>query len=69
MPHLKNKPRKTIAWLPNQVLYGLDVSDQDPTKWQPFGEQHEQDVAKQAAQKSQTSAKSGQLAQSAPGAQ
>jgi hypothetical protein len=41
MPYLKSKPNKAQAWLPNQVVYGIDCSDPDPEKWAAFGEQAE----------------------------
>lgn len=46
---MKNKPGKSYAWLPSQVQYGMDVSDPDPAKWQPFGEYHDRQLADKAA--------------------
>lgn len=37
MPTYKNKPRGGSSWLANQVVYGMDVSDPDPTQWKAFG--------------------------------
>lgn len=37
MVTMKNKPGKSVAWLPNQIDYGMDVSDPDPSNWKPFG--------------------------------
>lgn len=39
MPTLGRKSRGGAAWIPNQVAYGLDCSDPDPSKWVPFGSQ------------------------------
>lgn len=37
MPSLFARPRRTSAWLPNQVLFGIDCSDEDPKNWKQFG--------------------------------
>ena len=38
MPSLRPKPKRGGAWLPNQVVYGMDTSDPDPANWKEFGE-------------------------------
>lgn len=45
---LTAKRGKSSSWLPTQVAYGIDCSSDDPSKWQPFGEIHEQKQAEEA---------------------
>lgn len=47
---LRSKQGKMQNWLPNQVFYGVDTSDSDPAKWQPFGELAEKQAAEKARQ-------------------
>lgn len=39
---LRGKPRGTTNWLPSQVAYGIDTSDENPEKWAHFGDMAEQ---------------------------
>lgn len=66
---LKNKPGKSVAWLPNQVAYGIDTSDPEPANWRAFGSQADADQVRKAPADSKTASKghlpeqSGQAAQ------
>lgn len=51
MTSLLNKPRAGSAWLPNQVAYGIDCSDEDPKKWTAFGTEVDKQAAKHASVK------------------
>lgn len=64
MPYLTPKPKKSSAWIPSQVIYGMDVSDPDPANWRPFGEEHERVQLAAAAAKQAGASKPGQPAQS-----
>lgn len=57
---LRGKPGKAANWLPTQVFYGIDTSDPEPERWQPFGSIYEQqrEVEKHAAVKSGVTAAS-----------
>lgn len=61
---LRPKPRGSVAWLPSQVVYGVDTSDPNPANWTPFGEHAE--VMEAAALRKAVGAKVGPPAQSAP---
>lgn len=61
---LQGKRVKSQKWLPSQVAYGMDTSDPDPSKWQPFGELHEQAV--EAAKHSAPKVAGAATPQSAP---
>lgn len=37
MPTPLSKPKRAAAWLPTQVAYGMDCSDDDPKNWKAFG--------------------------------
>lgn len=37
MTAMQPKSRAGTSWLPNQVAYGMDCSDVDPSKWTTFG--------------------------------
>lgn len=60
MPYLSPKPKKAHAWLPSQVVYGMDCSDPDPANWKPFGEAAEQVADAAAAVKVKPAPKSDQ---------
>jgi len=46
MPYLTPKPKKSQAWIPSQVDYGIDCSDPDPEKWTAFGAKAEELLVK-----------------------
>lgn len=46
MPSLRPKPRAGSTWLPNQVANGIDCSDDNPEKWQRFGEEVDKEQTK-----------------------
>lgn len=41
MSKIGGKRRKVQSWLPNQVAYGVDVSDNSPENWFAFGDEAE----------------------------
>jgi len=45
MPFLTPKPKSSMAWLPSQVLYGIDTSHSDSKQWTRFGKYAEQRAA------------------------
>lgn len=51
MVYLASKPKKGAAWLPSQVVYGMDCSDADPENWTPFGQAVEVERAKAVSPK------------------
>lgn len=63
---MKSKPKRATAWLPNQVTYGMDVSDPDPKNWFPFGEIPEREQSQATGAKRASSATADQRQQSAP---
>lgn len=56
---LRNKPKAGGRWLQNQVVYGVDVSDQDSSRWTRFGTYVEEQQAKAAKTPQLGVAKSG----------
>lgn len=64
MPYLTPKPKKSSSWLPSQVVYGMDCSDDDPANWKPFGEHYEREASAAAAVKATSTSKPGQPVQS-----
>lgn len=57
MPSMLPKPKSANAWLPSQVVYGMDCSDPDPVNWKPFGTLHDQVEAAAAAAKPSSASK------------
>lgn len=48
MVYLTPKPKTATAWLPTQVYYGMDCSDEDPKNWKAFGQAAEVSPSKGA---------------------
>lgn len=63
---LRSKQGKMQNWLPNQVFYGVDTSDSDPAKWQPFGELAERLASEKARQSAKSDPKGSGGLQRAP---
>jgi len=63
MPYLTPKPKGSSNWLPSQVRYGIDCSDDDPTKWTAFGELADREKDAAAKKAGSAAPKSGPPAQ------
>lgn len=59
MVYLTPKPKTATAWLPTQVYYGMDCSDEDPKNWKPFGQAAEQLATKTTKSAQQADGKIG----------
>lgn len=66
MPYITPKSRQAASWLPTQVAYGIDCSDEDPSKWTHFGHVFESQQAEQAKHDAKAAKASGPPTQSAP---
>lgn len=63
MPYMRPKPKTAATWIPTQVNYGIDCSDDDPANWTPFGEQAEVLAVKSKAEASKLGVKTAQPGQ------